>query len=108
MAGAPLTISTSMSADSYIFDAGLPIDRLPESEIAADSPVKIGQTTGGNSLKVIHQGPYQKLGETYEKISAYLAAHGMEERDRRWEQYMNDPGNTAESDLLTHIYVPIN
>jgi effector-binding domain-containing protein len=41
---------------------------------------------------------------TYEKLSAYMAAHGLREGPVSWEQYISDPGVTPEDELVTHIY----
>ncbi len=44
---------------------------------------------------------------TYEKLFAYAAAHGLEQAGPSWDQYVSDPGKTAEPDLITHIYMPV-
>jgi hypothetical protein len=33
-----------------------------------------------------------------------MAAHGVPEGPVSWEQYISDPGETADADLVTHIY----
>jgi len=106
-AGQPLVINTSWDEAGYIFDAGIPVASAPEGEIPEDSPVKMGSTYGGKVLKVVHTGAYGKLSTTYEKIEAYLAAHGLKGVDRPWDQWISDPGETPEEELITHIYFPL-
>ena len=45
---------------------------------------------------------------THRKISAYLAALGIQRNGAAWESYVSDPGKVAENDLLTFVYYPIN
>ena len=106
-AGGPITINTRRDDQGYGFDAAIPVDRFPEKEIPADSPVKIKQTYGGHALRVIHRGAYRGLQASYDKLFAYAAAHGYETTSAPWDQYMNDPGETKETDLITHIYLPV-
>lgn len=106
-AAQPLVINTSWDEGGYTFDAGIPVASAPEGEIPEDSPVKMGSTFGGKVLKVVHTGAYGNLPSTYEKIEAYMAAHGLEKADRPWEQWISDPGETPEEELITHIYFPL-
>jgi effector-binding domain-containing protein len=103
----PVIINTSMEPSGYVFDAAVPINEAPVDPPADDSPVKIGRTYEGTALKFIHRGPYSELPKTYEKIEAYIAAHGFEVTDRSWDQYLNDPTTTPPEDLITHIYFPV-
>ena len=44
---------------------------------------------------------------THRKISAYLAAHGIERNGAAWESYVSDPGDVPEEQLITYVYYPI-
>ena len=105
--GYPLSINTSWDESGYAFDAGIPVAAAPEGEIPEDSPVQIGSTYGGKVLKVVHTGAYANLPTTYEKIEAYLAAHGLETADRSWDQWVSDPAETPEDELITHVHYPL-
>ncbi|MEM7353138.1 MAG: SRPBCC family protein, partial [Acidobacteriota bacterium] len=106
-AGQPIAINAAWEDESYAFDAAIPITALPEGEVPADSAVQIGQTYAGKVLKAVHVGPYSDLESTYEKITAYLTAYGIETADRSWDEWVSDPGQTPEEELVTHIYFPI-
>lgn len=108
MAGAPLAITHEWNEETgtWVYAAALPVPRT-DLEIAADSPVRLGQTPAGRMLRVIHTGPYADMEQTYEKIEAWLAAHGYRWAGSSYEQYMNDPADTAPQELVTHIYVPV-
>jgi effector-binding domain-containing protein len=45
---------------------------------------------------------------TYEKLAAYMGAHGLREGPVSWEQYISDPGVTPSDELITHIYFLID
>ncbi len=106
-AGQPITINTSWDDAGWTFDAGIPVASAAAAEVAEDSPVKIGKSYGGKVLKVVHTGAYTHLQATYEKIEAYLAAHGLEATGRSWAEWVSDPGETPEEELITHIYFPL-
>jgi effector-binding domain-containing protein/uncharacterized protein YndB with AHSA1/START domain len=107
-AAAPITINRKFDDSGYEFDAAIPLDRTPEKEIPTDSAVQVKQTYGGKALKVVHKGPYRDMKETYAKLTAYMAASGIEAAGPPWDEYVSDPGTTAESELLTNIFIPIS
>jgi len=106
-AAAPITINTKWSDSGYEFDAAIPVDRLPEAEITADSAVKVKETYSGKALKVVHTGAYHTMTGTYEKLMAYMAANGYESAGAPWDEYVTDPGHTPEAELITNIVMPI-
>jgi effector-binding domain-containing protein len=52
-------------------------------------------------------GSYRRLTATHRKISAYLAALGIERNGAAWESYVSDPRKVREDELLTYVYYPI-
>lgn len=102
------TINHKWGDSGYEFDAAIPLDRIPEKEIPADSAVQVKQTYAGKALKVVHTGPYRDLAGTYEKLMSYMAASGIEPAGSPWDEYVSDPGTTAESMLVTNIFIPIS
>jgi len=106
-AGAPITINRAWNESGYQFDAAIPIDRTPDKPVAADSPVQIKQTYGGKALKVVHKGAYHGMEATYDKLTAWMAAYGYESAGAPWDEYVSDPGKTAEADLVTNIVMPV-
>ena len=102
--GMPMSISYSRDDRSYEFNAAIPI---ASAEVTPSGSVNVGQSPSGRVLRAVHQGPYSGLSDTYEKIDTYIAAHRLEREDVSWEHYISDPGDTRESDLITHIYVKL-
>jgi effector-binding domain-containing protein len=107
MAAQPLAITRIHDDESYHVEAAIPVrleglDRLQDS--GAAGRVRVGRSPAGRALRVIHHGPYDRMAPTYERLAAWMAAHGMAEGRAFWEQYISDPGVTADPDLVTHIY----
>jgi effector-binding domain-containing protein/carbon monoxide dehydrogenase subunit G len=106
-AGAPITIDTGSSDTGYLFDAAIPVDGQPARPVPPESRVRLKQTYGGKVLKVALRGSYSQIPATYDKIVAYIAAHGIETNGNPWDEFANDPTTVKESDVLTNIYFPI-
>ena len=106
-AGAPITIDTGTSETAYLFDAAIPVNRMPARPVPADSRVQLKQTYGGKVLKVALRGPYSQIPPTYDRIAAFIAAHGIETNGSPWDEFANDPMTVKEPEILTNIYFPI-
>jgi effector-binding domain-containing protein len=106
-AGAPLSIMRTFVGSDLLFDAAIPVRGLTEETPRDSSGVKIGSTYGGAVIRVRHIGPYRNLAATHRKITAYLAALGIERNGSAWESYVSDPAKVAEQDLLTYVYYPV-
>lgn len=106
-AGAPLSITRTFSGSALVFDAAIPVRGVKDDTPRDDGGVKLGATYGGPVIRVRHIGSYRQLATTHRKITAYLAALGIERNGDAWESYVSDPGNTPEEELLTFVYYPI-
>jgi effector-binding domain-containing protein len=106
-AGAPITVDTGSSDTDYLFDAAIPVAGVPAKPVPSDSRVQLKQTYGGKVLKVALRRSYSQIPATYEKVVAYIAAHGIETNGNPWDEFANDPTTVKESEVLTNIYFPI-
>ncbi len=106
-AGAPLSITRDFSGTELAFDAAIPLRGMTDNTPHNTSGVKIGKTYAGPVIRVRHIGSYRSLGTTHRKISAYLAALGIERAGAAWESYVSDPGKVPANELQTYIYYPI-
>lgn len=108
IAGAPLAITVSHNpAGDWVFDAALPLAAKPASPPAQEDGVKIGETYAGRVVKLTHKGPYNTMAATYERLGAYTKENGLKEKGITWEEYVSDPAETGEADLLTNVYVAV-
>jgi len=106
-AAPPITINTKWDDTGYLFDAAIPVDRAPDRGIPAASRVRVKTTYAGRALKVVHRGAYRNMASTYDRLMAYAAAHGYDHNGAPWDEYISDPGNIPEPDLVTNIYLPV-
>jgi effector-binding domain-containing protein len=106
-AEAPLAITTRWSPKDkvYEFIAGIPVDKADAA--LPDGEVRMLATPGGLTLRVKHVGPYAGLSATYDKLMAWEQAAGFKDNGGPWEQYVTDPANTPEADLVTLVQLPV-
>jgi len=91
--------------DKIRYDACLTVDEnfKPTGDIGV-------QTLGGGQYAaILHEGPYDKLGDTYSALfGRWLAASKHEPDDPpSLEFYLNEPDSTEPEDLLTEVCIRI-
>lgn len=105
MAGMPMAIYHSYSADMVDIECGIPVaaDVMPTDEInVIDMPTQ-------SAVKFIHNGDYADLPTTYEKAEAWMSENGIDAAGAPWEIYVTDP--EVETDVtkwVTEVYFPVN
>jgi AraC family transcriptional regulator len=91
--------------DKIRYDAAIVIDRpvQPEGEFG------LTELPGGRYAVFTHRGPYDTLGQTYQRFfGGWLPKSGCELRESEaFEEYLNSPMNARPEDLLTRIHVPL-
>lgn len=108
ISGAPLAITVSNdAAGDWVFDAAMPLAAKPEKTPAEADGVKVGETPAGRVVKLTHKGPYNTTVSAHERISAYAKEKSLKEKPVVWEEYVSDPGETVETELLTNVYVAV-
>jgi AraC family transcriptional regulator len=81
---------------------------LPRAvEVAA--PVAVTQVRGGQYAVLRHKGPYADMAAAYQWLyGEWLVKSGREAADApAFEEYLNNPKDTAPSELLTEICLPL-
>jgi effector-binding domain-containing protein len=99
--GGRMAITRAWDEDGYRLDAAIPVVMKP---VELTGNVRAGQSPFGPSVRVIHRGPYERMTPSYEKLAAYMAAHGLMEGSVSWEHYVS---GTPDDSLMTHIYFQI-
>jgi len=76
---------------------------------AFEAPVEAATLPGGEYAVITHQGPYERLEETYAQIMGrWMATSGRDIRETPWfEVYRNDPASTPPELLITDIHIPL-
>ena len=110
--GPPRAIYTSWGLNEVCFTVAAPIDRAPATPLK--DGVTSAQLPGLVALRFVHHGPYRDIKATYDRIEAWLRERGgirtpadWAKYCPMWEEYMNDPATTPESELVTRIYLTL-
>lgn len=90
---------------NYRFDCCL----ATSAALSAGEGVTLADLGGGSYLRYLHEGSFDRLDDSHDAILRALLARP------EWQlraapilhEYLNDPDETREADLRTHIYVPI-
>jgi len=87
------------------YDACVTVDR----DFRGEGDAGTQTVAGGEYAVTTHQGPYNKVGDTYAALlGQWLPRSGRELLNTPcFEVYLNSPENTAPEDLLTDIYAPL-
>ena len=101
MQAQPMAITRGWDAKDYEFDAAIPVST---TDVELSGNVRAGKSPSGRAVRVVHRGPYDRMSPSYEKLAAYMAAHGLKEGRVSWEHYISDPGQTPADEIITHIY----
>jgi effector-binding domain-containing protein len=102
MIGQPMAITRAWEEGGYQFDAAIPVDFIP---VELTGNINSGFSPSGPAVRAVHHGGYDQMMPTYEKLAAYMSAHGLSQGKVSWEHYISDPGRTAHQDMITHVYI---
>lgn len=94
-------------------------DQVPEAELKWRIGAPIGKETEPAAplqkdvfdhpqvAYALYIGPYDKISETYGKISAYIDQNGWRMSGPPMEMYLDNPEETAPEELRTEIFLPV-
>ncbi len=103
-AGEPFTIYHKVEADQIDMECGMPVASPTEGE----GRIAAGELPGGRAATVTHLGPYDKLGDTYAVLTAWVQEKGYKPAGSMWEVYFTDPTQEPDtSKWRTDIFQPI-
>ena len=102
-AGPPFAIYHNMDMSNLDVEIGFPVT----SKIESSGRVKAGSIPGGKVAVETHVGPYDTIGDAYNRLTAFVKEKGLEVNNFSYEYYLNDPGETPPEELQTEIYFPV-
>nr|QNO48969.1 hypothetical protein OEPDFBKK_00045 [Methanosarcinales archaeon ANME-2c ERB4] len=76
-------------------------------KVVCTGEIEYYELPGGKMAKIVHRGPYQELGFTYEKLLAWIEQSKKRLVGRAREVYLNDPREVPPEELLTEMYALI-
>lgn len=84
-------------------EVGVPVN----GHVRPDGEIISYNLTGGTMARVVHLGPYEKAGESYERLFAWIAERGLGVKGPIREVYDNDPREVREEEIKTEILAPV-
>jgi effector-binding domain-containing protein len=109
--GAPYTRYYDFGGDVADLEIGIPVDTEVDGlpELAPDGEVGTSHLPAGLVARCVHRGPYDRLGEAYQRLERYFADEQVTPAGAPFEVYVVDP---AEVDfdperLVTEVNWPI-
>ena len=103
--GHPITIFSEPDDKGFKFIAAIPIADKPATSPDFGKNVTIGASPAGKAIKFQHRGAYDDIDSTYDVITAYLDAKGMQVDNPYIEEYLTDLTDAADPNLQVDIYV---
>lgn len=85
-----------MPTDSFDLDVGLLTDR----PVAASADVQSGTLPAGRVARVIHVGNYDRLGQSWGALGAWVAESGHRPGNDVWEVYLTEPGPDVDPEAM--------
>jgi effector-binding domain-containing protein len=81
---------------------------IPTAEILAGSGDIYGaEIPAGKVAECVYTGPYSQMEPAYRQLVEFVAEQGVEVTGVAYEIYIDDPGDTPESELRTLILFPL-
>lgn len=77
------------------------------SRVSNPEGIRIEHISEGEMVQIMHTGPYDKVGESYEKIFAFMKTRKLADTGRYHEIYLSDPSRTAPEKLKTIVRLPV-
>jgi effector-binding domain-containing protein len=104
--GSLMTIYTSTDDTGFQFQAAVPVAEAPK-DLPAKGNIAVGKSPEGRAFKFVHHGSYDSMDMTYDAITNFLDAKGLDAKETFIEEYVTDPLSTPEDKLVVTIYIPV-
>ena len=103
-AGHMITIFSEPDDKGFKFQAGVPVAQTPTKTDLGDG-VMAAMSPSGKAIKFQHRGAYDDIDSTYDVITAFLDAKGLQVDSPYIEEYLNDLTTADDPNLQVDIYV---
>jgi effector-binding domain-containing protein len=103
--GEAMIIYTTADENGFGYQAMVPIGQAPAG--APPEGIEIGKSPSGKAYSFVHRGSYEGMENTYEAITNFFEEKDIEPKEVFIEQYVTDPRDTPESDLVINVLVPV-
>jgi len=102
-AGAPYVAYFNQDMENMEIEIGIPIAMyMPDTE-----EIIMSEIPEGNYVRAVFTGPYNELKQAYGEMTQYMTENSLTVSHGVYESYLNDPGNTMPTKLMTEILFSI-
>ncbi len=103
-AGPPFVIYHQFGTEGIDAEVSVPT----AGPVTATGKIKSRVLPAMTVARTLHVGPYEKLGEAYAAVSAWIKRNGFEAAGPIQERYLDGPGDrVASTEYRTEIEMPI-
>lgn len=102
--GHPITIFSAPDDKGFRYQAGVPVAKAPEKTDFGGG-VALVTSPAGKAIKFQHRGAYDDIDATYDVITAFLDAKGLQVDSPYIEEYLTDLTTPDDPNLQVDIYV---
>jgi len=90
-----------------LWELWAPVAGQPEPQAVDEEGFGIRALPAEKVAFAVHKGPYELIGEVYDRLTGWLTAEGHTIVGVPREIYLSDPNDTAPEDYLTEVELPI-
>jgi effector-binding domain-containing protein len=88
--------------------ADLEVGFATDRPVNDDGDVVVSSLPGGRVARVVHEGSFDGLGESWQRLFSWIGDQGLTPRAEFWEVYVTEPSPTMDpADLRTELNAPI-
>ncbi|ELR69451.1 hypothetical protein C900_04983 [Fulvivirga imtechensis AK7] len=103
--GAPIAVYKSLGEEDIEVVCGLPVS---SGTTIMHQDIKVDSTLGGEAVKAVHKGSYEKLPATYDKMNIFIDKNRRQAIGQPYELYITDPEEVTDTtQWITEVYFPI-
>lgn len=105
ISGPPLSIchDTEYRETDADIEVGVPVT----GRVVAENGLMVRVLEGGRAISAIHKGPYDTVGEAWERVFRFAQENGLRRAGLDREIYLNDPTNLPVTEVLTEVQLPV-
>lgn len=97
MTGPPIALYRSPPGDVIDLEVGFPVD----GDVSPTRGVVMSGLPGGRTARLIHEGSYDDLGSSWERLDEWLRAQDLTPGAAAWEVYVTEPSPDMDPAGLT-------